>query len=50
MNEYVKCYMILRRCKLNPFHVLKDSEVEISENESYIEELVTFVDHRGKPF
>ena len=31
---------MLRRYRSNPTHVLKDQEVEISENLSYIEELV----------
>ena len=39
---------MFRRYRSDPSHVLKDSEVEISENLSYIEEPVTIVDHRVK--
>ena len=39
---------MLRRYRSDPSHVLKESEVEISENLCYIEELVTIMDHRVK--
>ena len=39
---------MLRRYRSDPSHVLKDSEVEISENLSYIEEPVSIVDYRVK--
>ena len=39
---------MLRRYRSDPSHVLKDSEMEISENLSYIEEPVTIVDYRIK--
>ena len=39
---------MLRRYISDPSHVLKDSEVEISENLSYVEEPVKIVDHEVK--
>ena len=39
---------MLRRYRSDLSHVLKDSEVEISENLSYIEEPVSIVDYRVK--
>ena len=39
---------MLRRYRSDTSHVLKESEVEISKNLSYIEEPVTIVDHRVK--
>ena len=37
---------MLRRYKSDPSHVLKDSEVEVSENLTYIEEPMAIVDHK----
>ena len=39
---------MLRRYRSDPLYVLKDSEVEISENLGYIEEPVRIVDRRIK--
>ena len=39
---------MLRRYRLNPAHVLKDQEVEISENLSYIEEPVKIISYKIK--
>ena len=39
---------MLRRYRSDPSHVIRDSEVEISENLSYIEEPVSIVDRRVK--
>ena len=39
---------MLRRYRSHPSHVLKDSEVEISENLTYVEEPVTIVDYKVK--
>ena len=39
---------ILRRYRSDPSHVLKDSEVEISENLRYVEEPVTIMDYKVK--
>ena len=39
---------MLRRYRSDPSHVLKDSEVEISENLGYVEEPVKIVDRRIK--
>ena len=39
---------MLRRYRSDPSHVIKDSEVEISDNLSYVEELVKIMDHRIK--
>ena len=39
---------MLRRYRLDPSHVLKDFEVEVSENLTYVEELMTIVDHKVK--
>ena len=38
----------LRRYRSDPSHVLRDSEVEISENWSYVEESVSIVDRKVK--
>ena len=37
-----------RRYRSDPFHVLKDSEVEVSENLTYVEEPMTIVDYKVK--
>ena len=39
---------MLRRYRSDLSHVIKDSEVEISENLSYVEEPVSIVDHKVK--
>ena len=39
---------MLRRYRLDPSHVIKDFEVEISENLSYVEEPIRIVDHKIK--
>ena len=39
---------MLRRYRSDPSHVIKDSEVEISENLSYVEEPIRIVDHKIK--
>ena len=39
---------MLRQYRSDPSHVLKDSEVEIVENLSYVEEPITIVDYRVK--
>ena len=39
---------MLRRYRSDPSHVLKDSEVTLSENVSYVEEPVKIVDRRIK--
>ena len=39
---------MLRRYRSDPSHVIKDSEVEISENLSYMEEPIKIVDHKIK--
>ena len=39
---------MLRRYRSDPSHVLKDSEVTLSENLSYVEEPVQIVDRRVK--
>ena len=39
---------MLRRYRSDPSHVLKDSEVTLSENLSYNEEPVKIVDHKVK--
>ena len=39
---------MLRCYRSDPSHVLKDSEVEISKNLGYVEELVKIVDRRIK--
>ena len=39
---------MLCRNRSDPSHAIKDSEVEISENLSYVEKLVKIVDHRIK--
>ena len=39
---------MLRRYQSNPSHVIKDSEVETSENLSYVEEPIRIVDHKIK--
>ena len=41
---------MLRRYRSDPSHVLKDSEVTLSENLSYAEESVKIVDHKIKQF
>ena len=39
---------MLRRYRSNPSHVIKDTEVEISENLSYVEEPIRIVDRKIK--
>ena len=39
---------MLRRYRSDPSHVLKDSEVEVSENLTYVEEPVTIADYKIK--
>ena len=39
---------MLRRYRSDPSHILKDSEIEISENLIYVEEPMTIVDHKVK--
>ena len=39
---------MLRRYRLDPSHVIKDSEVKIAENLSYVEEPVSIIDRRVK--
>ena len=39
---------MLRRYRSDPSHVIKDSEVEISENLSYVEEPIRIVDNKIK--
>ena len=39
---------ILRRYRSDPYHVLKDSEVEIAKNLTYVEEPVTIADYKIK--
>ena len=39
---------MLRRYRSDPSHVLKDSEVQVSENLTYVEEPVSIVDQKVK--
>ena len=39
---------MLRRYRSDPSHVLKDSEVRVYENLTYVEEPMTIVDHKVK--
>ena len=39
---------MLRRYRSDPSHILKDSEVEVSENLTYVEEPVAIVDYKIK--
>ena len=36
---------MLRRYRSDPSHVLRDSEIEVSENLTYVEEPIAIVDH-----
>ena len=39
---------MLRRYRSDPSHVIKDSEVEISQDLSYVEEPIRILDHKIK--